>query len=143
MTSFSFLSFGCVMDKYDEDLYVKNNSLDTIYSILSEDDIIGSSSYYEEFRRPENYLKTETDSVWTFVFSEIGPGEKIPNHDRYLRWSTYFKNGKDEKIRLFIVKKDSVSKYGWHKIFEKQIFNKKYTFTEKQFDSLNYLVEYY
>ncbi|MDD5150460.1 MAG: hypothetical protein PHC28_08240 [Flavobacterium sp.] len=77
-----------------------------------------------------------------FVFTEIKSGQIIANHDGPRFWDNYFNSLEDKKARLFIVQKDSVDKYGWKEIFKKNIYNKKYLFTIKDLDSLNWTITY-
>ena len=58
------------------------------------------------------------------------------------RWEEYIKTCDEQKIRYYIIKKDSIDKYGWKEIFSKNIYNKKYLFTIKDLDSLNWTITY-
>ncbi|OXA76471.1 hypothetical protein B0A65_19020 [Flavobacterium frigidimaris] len=58
------------------------------------------------------------------------------------RWEEYIKTCDNQKIRYYIVKKDSVDKYGWETIFSNNIYNKKYFFTIKELDRLNWTITY-
>jgi hypothetical protein len=57
-------------------------------------------------------------------------------------WEEYIKTCDNQKLRYYIIKKDSVDKYGWKEIFKKNIYNKKYLFTIKDLDSLNWSITY-
>ena len=57
-------------------------------------------------------------------------------------WEEYIKTCDNQKIRYYIIKKDSVDKYGWKKIFKKNIYNKKYLFTIEDLDKINWQIEY-
>ncbi|HQZ25121.1 MAG TPA: hypothetical protein PLD18_07450 [Flavobacterium sp.] len=57
-------------------------------------------------------------------------------------WEEYIKTCDDQKIRYYIIKKDSVDKYGWKTIFAKNIYNKKYLFTIEDLDKINWEIEY-
>ncbi|CAA9201278.1 hypothetical protein FLA105534_03510 [Flavobacterium bizetiae] len=58
------------------------------------------------------------------------------------RWEEYIKTCDNQKIRYYIIKKDSVDKYGWETIFRKNIYNKKYLFKIEDLDSLNWTITY-
>lgn len=73
--------------------------------------------------------------------------ESVPKEDDFsllghLFWEEYIKTCDDQKIRYYIIKKDSVDKYGWKEIFKKNIYNKKYLFTIEELDKINWEIEY-
>lgn len=139
----SNLLFSCILHRTDNrQLIVKNNSDKTIYSILSPDDKIGSSGYYDEFMQDENYdYNKDTNSI-QFVFSPIWPNHEEENVDRTILWETYFDKIEDKKLRLYIVPHDSVKKYGWYKIFTQNIYVKKYKLSLEDLEKQNWKIEY-
>jgi hypothetical protein len=137
-----FLFHFCSCDKLDtRDIFVKNNSDKVIFSILSDNDSMNSGGFYYEFRDDFDESKRGKYDM-PFIFNEIKKGQKDYNGDRPRYWDTYFDSLEDKKARLFIVHKDSVDKYGWKVIFKKNIYNKKYLFTIKDLDSLNWTITY-
>lgn len=133
---------GC-MDSIDtRDLMVSNGSNKSIYSIISNNDDMFGSGYYDEFRRDEKYVYTKKDSLFRFIFEEIEPNTKYACHDRPSYWETFIESTIDKKIRLFIISKDSVDKYGWNKIFKNQIYNKKYELTIEDLEAMNWKIDY-
>ena len=58
------------------------------------------------------------------------------------RWEEYIKTCDNQKLRYYIIKKDSVDKYGWKEIFSKNIYNKKYLFTIEDLEKINWEIEY-
>lgn len=60
-----------------------------------------------------------------------------------LFWEDYIKSCDNQKIRYYIIKKDSVDKYGWKIIVKKNIFNKKYLFTVEDLDKINWALKYH
>jgi len=64
------------------------------------------------------------------------------DHVNKLTWEEYIKTCDSQKIRYYIIKKDSVDKYGWKQIFKKNIYNKKYLFTIEDLDKINWQIEY-
>lgn len=134
---------GC-MDRVDNRyLTIANNSDKVIYNIISPDESLNGSGHYDEYLRdPKAYVYTKEDSINKFVFLEIKPNIKMDSNDRPRNWDLYFESIDDKKVRLFIIKKDSVDKYGWKEIFKKNIYNKKYLFTIKDLDSLNWKITY-
>jgi hypothetical protein len=143
--SFSICLFfnGCIFDKQDtQEVIVSNKSEDTIYSILSTNDTMGSSFYYDEYRKPEESVKTKADSLWSFKFQPIAPGTQEASHDRYQSWDTFFKKAIDKKGRVFIIRKDSIDKYGWQRIFDKQVYNKMYLFKKEDIKDNKWTITY-
>lgn len=140
---FLFLLFHfCSCDKLDtRDIFVKNSSDTVIFSILSDNDSMNSGGFYYEFRDDFDESKRGKYDM-PFIFNEIKKGQKDYNGDRPRYWDTYFDSLDDKKARLFIVKKDSVDKYGWKEIFKKNIYNKKYLFTIEDLDKINWEIEY-
>jgi hypothetical protein len=131
------------MDKTDtRDLMVLNKSKRTIYAIISKNDNMNSSSFYDEFEHDENYVYTREDSINRFIFEKIEPNTKYASHDRPQNWDVFFRSINDKKMRLFIVAKDSVDKYGWNKIFKKNIYNEKYYLSIKELDNMKWEIEY-
>lgn len=73
--------------------------------------------------------------------------ESIPKEDDFSLiglpfWEEYIKTCDNQKLRYYIIKKDSVDKYGWKEIFKKNIYNKKYLFTIEDLDKINWQIEY-
>jgi hypothetical protein len=121
------ITFNSCMDYVESrELVVSNQSSNSIYSIISDNDDMGNSRYYLEFKANENNIYPKIDSLFEFRISEINSGDKAENHDTPRNWESYFDRIGDKKLRLFIVSKDSVTKYGWRTIFKKQVYIKKY-----------------
>ncbi len=134
---------GC-MDKIDKrDLIVFNKSKTSIYSIISSDNIMNSSSYYIEYRENEKKTYSKSDSIFKFVFEEIKPNSKIVSADRPKDWDSFFKTAKGNKLYLYIVSKDSIDKYGWYTIFKSKIYNKKYELTLEELEKKKWEIIYY
>lgn len=138
-----FILTGC-MDRLDNRyLTIANNSDKVIYNIISPNESLNGSGHYDEYLRDEKtYIYTREDSINKFVFLEIKPNINMNTNDRPRNWDLYFESINDKKMRLFIIDKDSVDKYGWKEIFKKNIYNKKYLFTIKDLDSLNWKITY-
>lgn len=133
---------GCVCDRVDDrELVVLNNSKDTIFSIISTNDTIGGDGSYAEFDEDENEYKNYPREH-KFIFELIKPNEAIANHDTPRWWDVYFNEIEDKKLRLFIVPQDSVKKYGWYKIFNNNIYIKKYTLSLEDIEKQNWVIEY-
>ena len=58
------------------------------------------------------------------------------------RWEEYIKTCDNQKLRYYIIKKDSVDKYGWKEIFRKNIYNKKYLLTIEDLEKMKWKIEY-
>ena len=131
-----FLLVSC--HNYGPYLITNNKSHHSIFSIISFNDNMSSSSYYYEYQ--EGYVKREND--FPFIFKEIESNSQYENHDTPLYWDNFFKLSKDNKIRLFIISKDSVDKYGWKQIFKRQIFNKKIELSKENLEKTDWKVTY-
>jgi len=58
------------------------------------------------------------------------------------KWSLYLKGKSDKILRIFIINEDSLSKYGTCKVFEEQIFMKRFDLTYEDLEKLNWRVIY-
>jgi len=131
---------NCIIDKLDSrNITVINNSKDTIYSIISPSDDMFGSGYYDEFKQGSDYQYTP--AAFKMEFSPIAPFDQVEPHDRPRFWDNYFKEH-DKMVRVFIVKKGTVNKSGWHKIFNESQYDEKYLLSEKQLDSCSWKINY-
>ena len=91
-------------------------------------------------------LKHELSSVsiseFNFSQKAVVPNNKSYDHVDKLTWEEFIKTCDNQKIRFFIVKKDSIDKYGWKEIFKKNIYNKKCLFTIEDLDKINWEINY-
>ena len=72
-----FILLNSCMDSYDEkELFVKNNSKNIIYCLVSENDNVNGSNTYDEYIKEEDSL-TKKDSIFMFRFQEICLNEKL------------------------------------------------------------------
>ena len=98
---------SCMRDRVDNrSLSIINNSNETIYWIRL---------YNDKFEKPENW---DHDII-------------LPTSNTYLiqpkpSWDDLIKSIEDGKLRIYIVNKDSVDKYGWDNVYKKNIFSKRY-----------------
>jgi hypothetical protein len=70
------------------------------------------------------------------------PKEDVVDITGRIYWEEYIKTCDNQKLRYYIIKKDSVDKYGWKEIFKKNIYNKKYLFTIEDLNKINWEIEY-
>src|SRR6187431_1797055 len=54
------------------------------------------------------------------------------------RWEKYINESSDKKLKIYVIEKDSVEKYGWENIFVKNIYNKRYNLTIDDLDKLDW-----
>jgi hypothetical protein len=146
-TIFIFLLFfiisSCVFDRIDKRrLMIYNNSNKEIYNVISPNDSIYRLENYDDFVYKGNYIYTKEGDIKLFGFTSIKPKEKLPNNGGSTKWDVYFESINDKKVRLFIIKKDSVDKYGWKEILKNNIYNKKYLFTIEDLDKIKWEIEY-
>jgi hypothetical protein len=57
-------------------------------------------------------------------------------------WEEYINQCNGNLIRLYIIKQDSINKYGWEKIRATEIYNKKYLFKINDLDQINWSINY-
>lgn len=104
-----------------------NNSESTIVCFLSEKDVIEMKGVFDMHSASE---------INKNDFAFIGPRTFLG------KWKTFFEKCKDKKARLYIIAKDSVDKYGWDKIYEKGIYNKKYLMTIEDLNKIDWEITY-
>lgn len=142
MSHFSlFLMFFFIscMDSYDSSLKVINQSNKSIFTVLSNNDDMFGSGYYEEFK---DYQYTNKDSVFSFKLKEIRPNVKYDCYGNPTHWETYLRRTNDKKVRLFVIPKDTVDKYGWRIVFKNQIYFKKFKFSIEDLEKRNWEFTY-
>ena len=123
LISFSLLA-SCIGHKTDgRYITTHNNSTNSIYCFYTENELNRIDSIPNMGK--ESLPKEDVVSIIVLPF-----------------WEEYIKTCDNQKIRYYIVKKDSVDKYGWDKVFKKNIYNKKYLFTIEDLDKINWQIEY-
>lgn len=106
-------------------IYIENHSNQNIISFISKKDMNKMSAI------------TESDSgadVKTNNFGTINPVR--------IRWEQYFKSCEDGKIRIYIIKEDSIIKYSMANILKKNIYNKKYLYSIEDLEKINWKIKY-
>ena len=119
---------------------ISNN--DIIYSLSKTDTVfdIEASKILKYELDGKDILKVDVSHSFIDSLSKNGIDiiQKAPSH-----WKSYYDPyNKGNKMRLFIIKKDSVDKYGWEGIYKYNIYNKKYLLDIDDLDSLNWTIEY-
>ena len=56
--------------------------------------------------------------------------------------SELFTNRKDHRVRFYFISESIFMKYPWDTIVKRQMYNKKFVYTEEQMDSLGWVIEY-
>jgi hypothetical protein len=131
--------YSC-MDRIDDhEIKVNNESKNSIFAIVSIDDKMKSSMTYIDYC--ESNKPNRGDS--SIVFTKTLPNSIEQISGRPRSWDGLFDRAKDKKIRLFIIQIDSVKKYGWDKIFDKNLFNKKISLTLEELKSSDWEIVYY
>lgn len=123
LISFSVL-ISCVGHKTDgRYITTHNNSMNSIYCF---------------------YTKKELNNIDSIpnMGKESLPKEDVINITGHIYWEEYIKSCDNQKLRYYIIKKDSVDKYGWKEIFKRNIYNKKYLFTIEDLDKINWTITY-
>jgi len=123
----SFLLFISCMDITDDRCIITHNkSKNSIYCFYLDSELTKEGSP-PKYSFPPHETKTKDDDCNLIVKP---------------RWEEYIKTCDSQKIRYYIIKKDSIDKYGWKEIFKKNIYNKKYLFTIEDLDKLNWTITY-
>ena len=142
--TFTYFIFISCMDKFDNrDITISNiSNNDIIYSLSKTDTVfdIETSKILKYELDGKDVLKI--DVSYSFIDSlNINKTHRIDS--RPFDWKSYYDPyNKGNKMRLYIIKKDSVDKYGWEGIYKHNIYNKKYTLDIDDLDSLNWTIEY-
>jgi len=136
-----FLLQSCTHAGVDENyLHLINNSKNSIFLVISENDTIFN---LEKFKLNERIKRgdhiEEVNLLNMGIFSEEIKPKSTVDEKGYNNWKYAINN---KKVRLYIIKKDSVDKYGWEGIHARNLYNKKYTFDIDDLDSLNWTIEY-
>lgn len=135
------LYFISCMDSVDNNyLKIENNSKDSIYIIFSKNDIIFNYEKFEIMNRIEKGDHfTSVDFSDKEIFTDVIQPDTIIEEKGYRSWKSALKN---KKLRLYVIKKDSVDKYDWKGIHDRNLYNKKYTLDIHDLDSLNWIIQY-
>ncbi|HET9570789.1 MAG TPA: hypothetical protein VFP20_05225 [Bacteroidales bacterium] len=110
---FTFFS-GCMDRAIDKrNLRICNKSIGMIYFFVSENDVFTNpyQDYSEEVLNANNCIRQDTSALYI---------------DKPINWDEFIKNCKDGKMRVIIVSKDSIDKYGLKKVIFESIFTQKY-----------------
>lgn len=140
--AFCLVANGCI-DKVDiENLKVSNHSNNVVYSIISSSDTMFN---YEKFLLAQRLKKGEDikefDITDLFISDEILPNAII-EVPRPMVWGDFIEKSKDNKLRLFLIDKDSIDKYGWEYIHANNIYNKKQLLTKEDLEKIKWNVVY-
>ncbi len=118
---------SCFLSDWDGRLILINNSNEKIrwwHEIKNKNDYIPDTTYCDK-------------GELSFI---------LPNHDHMLptqdKWEFSLKNKPDKILRVYIMSDDSISKYGYCKIYKKQIYQKRYDLTYDDLVKLNWKIVY-
>lgn len=130
LTVFIFVLLSSCMDKVDNrNLKIYNKSDNTIYFFISKSDLFSNygRDYSEEVLETNNCVKQDT---FAYII------------DRPIFWNEYIKNCLGGKMRLFIVAKDSIDKYGLKTVISKSIYTQKYLLDINDLKKANWNIIY-
>jgi hypothetical protein len=103
------------MDRVEtRNISIINKSNQIIYYLRSESDSFSISTTSDKINIISKYNMVNKDST-VFV------GDKPRNWDNYIEVGC-----KDGRLRLFIISKDTINKYGWKKVISNNIYTKVY-----------------
>ena len=123
------MTASCVMDAANARLQVKNNSsYDISVEIYQSDTIIR-----EIINRPAYYMN-----------ARISPGKihRQPISGGKHAWSHFIERNVNKKLNVFIFATDTIEKYGGFEHIIAHELYKRYEFTEKELDRINWIIEY-
>lgn len=129
--------FAC--DYVDErEIKINNKGTAPVFGLVAENDQMKSSISYSDYSASTQPGRGDS----SHVFVEIPSSVSGDCSGRPRSWDALAEQSKDKKIRLFIIEVDSVKKYGWDKVFQKNIFNKKYYLTLDELEKTDWKVNY-
>lgn len=136
-----FSLYGC--DKTGMyDIMIINNSESELICSLSRNEEIFDLKKLLIANEIEKGKKYERIDITSLFLSTIKADTTSNLNERPISWNRFINSSKHKKIRLYIIKKDSVNKYGWEGIHARNLYNKKYTLDMDDLDSLNWTIEY-
>jgi hypothetical protein len=120
------------MDKVEtRKIEIVNKSNNVVYCLKAKSDFISESC--RGFS--ETYLSE---------FSKISKDTIYYVYNKNIDWDSFInvecKNG---KLRLFIISKDSIDKYGWSEVLTKNIYSKVYKLNMDDLEKCNWKITYY
>ncbi len=143
-----FLLFiACIInacwEKVDfENLKVSNKSNTAIYCSISNSDEFFDYSKYLLLQRIKSGENISEIDVTDLYLSDIILADATIKVPRPMIWSDYINKSKDGKIRVFLIEKDSVDKYGWKYVNENALYNKKYLLTFDDLEKIDWNIIY-
>jgi hypothetical protein len=126
-----FLLYSCVLDKIEtRKIKVINNTNRIMYCFMSESD---------NFTKP--YINYPVETYDEFNIIKINSFNYVENKE--LSWDLFIEKYCDEgKLRLFIVSKDSIDKYGWKKVLSENIHTKVYKLNLEDIKKSDWTINY-
>jgi hypothetical protein len=120
---------GC-MDKLDNrNIKIANNTDKAIYCFLSKND-----------KFPEMRQSYDDSTLNDFL---IEPHSTIDLGDPPIQsWDGYINNSVDQKCRILIYSKDTITKYGWEEVKGKDLYIKKYLLNIAVLDSIEWKISF-
>ena len=140
-----FVSYivGSCWEKVDfENLEIINKSKTTIYVSISKDDEIFDYPKFKLLQRIKDGENISEIDLTDLYLSDTVSQNTIIKVPRPMVWSDYIDSAEDKKIRLFIIEKDSVDKYGWEYLHANNVYNKKYLLTLKTLEEMKWKLSY-
>jgi hypothetical protein len=125
-----FILLSCMDRAIDNrDLKIVNESNKIIYYFVSEND-----SFTKPYQDYSEYVLNTNNSISQDTFAYF--------IDKPINWEDFINNCKDRKMRLFIVLKDSVDKYGLKVVISKGIYTQKYFIDIDDLNNKNWSITY-
>jgi hypothetical protein len=121
-----FLLLSCMDIRDNRYIMFSNKHNETAYCFFTNKKLS-----LEEFLNAQYYLPNpvKKDSTWSLDRPRGG-------------WEKYISESSDKKLKIYVIEKDSVDKYGWEYIFAKNIYNKKYNLTIDDLDKQDWEIYY-
>lgn len=125
-----------------ENLKISNKSDKIIYCSISNNDEFFDYSKYLLSQRIKSGENIKVIDLTDLYLSDIILADTTIKVPRPMIWSDYINKSKDGKIRVFLIEKDSIDKYGWKYINDNTLYNKKYLLTLDDLEEMDWKIIY-
>ena len=121
---------SCIPDRIENrKIKVTNNSSQPIYCLKSQDDLFKYPYFDYDYRSMTEGFKIQHGSTGYVL-------------DNPTSWDSYIKESKNGKLRLFIITQESLDRFGWGEILDKNIYDKVYSMSIDDLKKTHWKVKY-
>jgi hypothetical protein len=143
--SLLLMLFGCTYDPPGGSIIIRNYSDSAIYISYGYSDSIPSNPELKLFEIETAEIEDEKGVKIEPIYS---PSYRINaySHGAIGVWGSpkqpRLSHKRSEPIRIFIIKESTMRLKTWKEIYQKQLYEKKYIFTEEQLDKIGWKFTY-